>query len=213
MHDLWEGIVHDELVLLLIRFKFISLEILNHLISLFNYESLQLKNRPIIIRNIGKAVNIRETSAKMMSLFNFLPFLIADKIPINNKHWDLSLSHIIKILYTLNINHSLLSRLEWLIDEHHSLYKKLFPNETLKYHNLVHYSTAILKLGNLLDYSNFRFEADHPLVKTTTNTLNNTKNLLNSTSKKRSNKNICRLNKSRFFKFGNRFKACRKDKY
>ena len=76
--------------------------------------------------------------------------------------------------------------LEWLVQEHHQLFKELFPEITLKpkHHNMIHYPTAIRELGNIIDYSVLRFEAKQVTFKTAAHTIHNCNNILYSITKK-----------------------------
>ena len=124
----------------------------------------------------------------MACLFKFLPFLIGDKIPANNKHWSLylSLSKIVDIVYTDDITLGNLGELNWLVEEHHFLFKELFSDVNLKkkHHNMVHYANALRELGNMLDYVSLRFESKHTQTKRAAQTIHNTTNLLFSVTKR-----------------------------
>jgi hypothetical protein len=192
MHDLWEGIVPYLFHNLLSRFIFekelFDLEFLNNRILAFDYGKIEIKNRPCPIRSNQRIFNIKESATKMKCLFKFLPFLIGDKIPKNNQYWKLYLilSNIVNILYSTSITSSMTSQLEWLVEEHNTLHKTLFPDILLKvkHHNLVHYASCIRNLGNLVGYDNLRFEADHVYSKTSAYTIHNNINLLYSVAKK-----------------------------
>jgi hypothetical protein len=189
MHDIWEGIVPLEIKLILKHFVFtkhyFKLRDLSDRIVFFNYGAVEFYNRPAPIYNLDR---IKQTASKMACLFYFLPLIIGDKIPDGDPHWDLylQLHDIINIVHTVEISQSLLVELEWKIEQHHYLFKSLFPSENLrlKHHNLVHYPTAIRELGSLVDYSCIRFEADHVFVKTAAVTAHNTINLLYTVAKK-----------------------------
>jgi hypothetical protein len=195
MHDIWEGIAPYELALILHQFiyieKYFKLNDLNNRIKIFNYGSIEQKNKPNPIIHDQKSqfkLKIKQSATKMTCLFKMIPFLIGDKIPIENEHYQLylNLSEIVDIIHSTNISLSDCTRLEWLVSEHHSRFKILFPEQTLrkKHHNMIHYSNSIRYLGNLIDYSSMRFEAKHPFIKTSAHTVHNCINILYSVMKK-----------------------------
>ena len=173
-HDLWEGVVPLELKLIingLIDENHFEIKFLNARIASFNYSSIDAANKPnLIIINADKSLKMKNKAAKFSCLFRLLAFIIGDKVPENNKFWDLYLvlSQIIDIIYSRKISEIQSEQLDWLVQEHHCKYLTLFPNETLKkkHHNMIHYGTAIRKLGSLLDYATLRFEGKHSYFKT-----------------------------------------------
>ena len=72
-----------------------------------------------------------------------------------------------------------MDNLQILIEAHHSTYKCLYPTKNLKkkHHNMVHYPTAIRKIGSLVDYCTLRFEGKHTFFKTAQRTSHNYKNI------------------------------------
>ena len=137
---------------------------------------------------VKSQIKIKQKAVKIHCLFKLLPLIIGDKIPNENKHWHLFLilSDIVDIVYSNDLSFSLIAQLDWLIQEHHQLYKDLFPHETLKpkHHNLVHYPNALRQLGSLTDYLTLRFEAKHSYIKSSAYTVHNCKNLTYSVAKK-----------------------------
>ena len=105
----------------------------------------------------------------------------------NNKYWNLliKLSEIINILYSNVINDNDLTKLEMLIKAHHGDYKMLYPTVSLKkkHHNMVHYPTAIRKIGSLVDYCTLRFEGKHAVFKTAHHTSHNNKTIPKTVAK------------------------------
>ena len=191
-HDIWEGIAKYEIGLILEQFikfdSFFTLDFLNKRISNIGYGIVEKKNKPSSLRMTGNEIKVKQKAAKTYSLFRFLLFLIGDRIPESNPHWELYLllSRIVDIVISSKITLPQTVQLKWLVQEHHILYKNLFPDVTLKpkHHNMVHYPEAIRKVGNLIDYSTLRFEANHVSFKTTTRTIHNCNNILLSIVKK-----------------------------
>ncbi len=168
--------------------KLFKLEFLNDRISFFNYGQIDNKNKPTPIKFINSKLKIKQKAVKIHCLFKLLPLIIGDKIPIGNEYWHLILilAEIVDIIYSNDISLSLIAQLDWLIQEHHQLFKDLFPNITMKpkHHNLVHYPNALRQLGSLTDYLTLRFEAKHSFIKTSAHTVHNCKNLTYSVTKK-----------------------------
>ena len=183
-HDLWAGIVPLELSLL---FKHLTskdvnafnLEFLNNRIKTFGYIGSDRVNKPNpILLMTDKSIKVKQKVAKMSCLFRVLPFIIGDKIPVDDEIWKLYLllSRIIDILYTREVSVGITYELELLVREHHEQFKIIYPKTTLKkkHHNMIHYGESLRRLGNLIDYSTIRFEAKHSYFKTSFETSNNT---------------------------------------
>jgi hypothetical protein len=192
MHDIWEGVAPLEISLIFYQFiyidKYFDLNLLNERIKLFNYGMVEKKNKPGPIRLDSGKLKVKQTATKMFCLFRALPFIISDKIPKENEHWELYLilCKIIDIIYTIDVDLTHISELELHIQDHHHLFKKLFPDINLrkKHHNMLHYPNGIKELGNIIDYMSLRFEGKHPFPKKAANTIHNTNNVLYSVAKK-----------------------------
>jgi hypothetical protein len=195
MHDLYEGIVPTELALILQHFIFdegyfqkednediYGLEMFNKLTQYYNYGPIDHKNKPgSILENPTKKLKTTMKAAKMACLIRYLPFIIGKRIPANHKHWQLFtlLSRIIDYAHSTHLTIQNTHELEKLVIDHHTLYKKLFSDVTLKkkHHNLVHYAKAIQMYGNLVDCNGVRFEAKHTASKAAAQTARNSINL------------------------------------
>ena len=184
-HDLWEGIIPLELKLIinaLIDENHFDINFLNARIASFNYSFIDAPNKPnLIIINADKSLKMKNKAAKFSCLFRLLSFIIGDKVPVKNKYWELYLilSQIVDIIYSRDITEIQTHQLNWLIQDHHLKYLSNFPNETLKkkHHNMIHYGTAISKLGNLLEYATLRFEGKQSYFKTSHKTSHNNINV------------------------------------
>ena len=155
---------------------------MNARIASFNYSFIDAPNKPnLIIINADKSLKMKNKAAKFSCLFRLLSFIIGDKVPVKNKYWELYLilSQIVDIIYSRDITEIQTHQLNWLIQDHHLKYLSNFPNETLKkkHHNMIHYGTAISKLGNLLEYATLRFEGKHSYFKTSHKTSHNNINV------------------------------------
>lgn len=152
-HDLWEGIIPIELDLILHELifekKYFSLEFINNRINSFKYGSVEKENKPgAIILDKSNKLKFKQKAVKMQCPFSFLSFIIADKKPEDDEHWEvyLMLSRIVDMLYCDRLTISNTVELELLIEEHHLRFKALFPDFSLKkkkQHNMVHYPNSI----------------------------------------------------------------------
>lgn len=140
-HDLWEGVVQIELSLILSRYIFVDkifdFEFLNSRIVSFKYGVTDSANRPSPLKidsKKTKKIKVNQKAAKIKCLFRYLPFIIGDKIEQENRYWQLYtiLSRIVDILYSNNLTLEIIAQLEWLVEDHHHLFKQLFNTVTLK---------------------------------------------------------------------------------
>lgn len=115
----------------------------------------------------------------MWSFCHFLPLMIGDLIPDNNKHWTLLclLVEIMDEVLKIEFDETTLNRLQNTIEKHHSLYVQLFGN-TLKpkHHFLTHYPSIIRQVGPLKHLWCFKFESKHRELKLYTNSITSRKN-------------------------------------
>lgn len=170
MHDLDEGSWNYDMCLLilkLIELKRFTIDELNNRIQGFDYGYCEASNRPGIleIKNLKKR-SLPFTAAETLCFVRHFGLIIGDYITVEDKQlWRFYevIVEIVNILLspTVRCNDKILLRN--LITEHHSLYLKLFPNETLKpkHHNMLHYDECCEEIGPLLFMSCWRFEAKH----------------------------------------------------
>ena len=108
------------------------------------------------------------TARETITFINYLPLMIGDLIPENDKMWDLLivLIKIIDVVMLPNITEIQINSLKHLVSKHNSLYMQLF-NEPLKpkFHFLLHYPSAIRKCGPLKNLWCMRFEGLHKQFK------------------------------------------------
>ena len=118
----------------------------------------------------------------MLTLFYFLPLLIADKLVLldsGNLHVYL-LSR--KIADTVSSPTVALSELPYpsdLIEEHHSLFRMCYPDKKLihKHHRMIRYPRLIRASGPLLRMMVMRFEAEHNFFKRLSSVMCHFKNI------------------------------------
>ncbi len=99
MHDMLEGVCPYEVKLLLNQFifsdQFITLSELNQRIKSYHYSFTDKKNKPSVLAydRLRNATDhkLGQKAAQMWCLVRMLPFLIGDRIPQGNVHYDLLL--------------------------------------------------------------------------------------------------------------------------
>lgn len=172
MHDVFEGICHYDLQLILNDFinvkHYFTLDLLNSRKRSFVYGELENGNKSgdISPDSIQKSsCKFKMSAREMMCFLHFLPLMIGDKVFKNDKVWTLlqTLIKIVDILLSFKITNVMLNELETLIYIHHSEYKRLFPSSTLKpkHHHMIHYPMVIAMAGAPRNYWSFLYEANH----------------------------------------------------
>lgn len=191
MHDLFEGFVHYELKLLLSycvrQQKYFTIKDLNHRISVFDFGE---EDRPSFLDPaITKAPNersIRQSAAQTITLIKYLPLLLGDTIPEDDQYWYsfLLLIKICKIALSPIYTPDTVPHLRVLVEEKLLLYRKLYPEMTLKpkMHYLLHYPSQIERYGPLIHSWTMRHEAKLSFMKRAAKSGNN-KNVCKSVAK------------------------------
>lgn len=194
MHDIFEGICIIELKLVLehiLQNNYFSLVEINHRLSCcLKRNGHHLTKFPEIGSNIIDGDKKSCFSASEMSnFFLVFPAVFGDRIPSDDKYWNLILKfrRIIRIVMAPVITRSKLLLLQFLIAEHHQMYIDLTGNNlTPKFHHLLHYPNAINQLGPLRNYWCMRFEAKHRFAKTVGKNSCNFKNISKSVARRMS---------------------------
>ena len=92
MHNLLEGIVHDELTHLLnhcLSQKYFKLNDVNERILCFDYGYSESSNKPAVIDSVSAfVVKVRQSASQMSLLSRSLPLLTGHFIPVNDKAWQ-----------------------------------------------------------------------------------------------------------------------------
>ena len=176
MHDLLEGVVPMEVKLVLHRFiyvdNFFTLDTFNLHLTSHSYGLCDQKNKPsCLLESVLKSKDhaLRQHASQIWCLLRVLPLLVASLIPEGNLHWSLilMLRKIVDVAFSDSITEGLILYLKHLIQEHHALFRHLFPHTRLlpKHHFMVHYPMALKNMGPLINLWSMRFEAKHNLSK------------------------------------------------
>jgi len=100
---------------------------------------------------------------------------------VQNEDWKLLLMllHCVDIIFAPVLTSGLADMLAFLIQDHHSHFKILYPLKHLlpKHHFLTHYAEFIKTFGPLSQYWCMRFEAKHRFRKELASTVRNFKNI------------------------------------
>ena len=169
MHDLFEGVVPYELKLLLAYYittkKYFTLHQLNMRIQNYGYGYTEVSDKPSQISDIN---HIRQSAAQMWLLASLLPLLIG-LVPEECEYWKcfITLLRICSIAAAWSVSSSTIDYLTVIIEEHHQLFKKLYPDMKIipKMHYMVHYSSQIRKFGPLVRTWTMRYESKLRVLK------------------------------------------------
>ena len=187
MHDILEGIGPYEVKLILnslIENNHLTLDKLNYRITSFDYGFADKCNKPSVIskhdlRNIDGAM--RQSATQSWCLLRLLPLMVGDLVPHGCKEWHLLLLLLscMELLFLPTLTQPAVQYLGKIIEEHHTLFLELFPHRHLrpKHHFMIHYPSAIQKLGPLVQYWAMRFEAKHGFFKRISHVTCNFKNI------------------------------------
>ena len=110
-----------------------------------------------------------------------LPLIIGTKVPLHNEEWQLLLMLLdcMDIIFAPVLTPGLADLLAYIIQDHHSYFKTLYPSKNLlpKHHFLTHYPEFIKKFGPLSQYWCMRFEEKHQFGKELASTVHNFRNI------------------------------------
>ena len=175
----------------------LNVDLLNHRINTFNYEAVEIKNKPspnlsiISLRDVTTHHKLQERAVQTWCLFRISPFLVSDEVPVDDPYLKhiLNLNRINEIVFTPKLRSSILPYLHELIKHHHEEFRRLLPKRKPinKLHHMSHYPLCMEKSGPLKDAACFMFEAEHLMFKRYRALCCNFKNITKSMS------NICQM--------------------
>ncbi|PIK39350.1 hypothetical protein BSL78_23814 [Apostichopus japonicus] len=109
--------------------------------------------------------SLKQRAAQMWCLLRVVPLLIGEYIPRGNCFWELilKLRKITDIICAPKVTRGQCVYLKSLIEDHHSHFKRVFPDVSFipKHHFLVHYPFLMLQVGPVVHMWCMRFEAKH----------------------------------------------------
>lgn len=174
MHDLFEGVVGYEIKPLLVHCimnGYFSIKEFNRRLRSFDYGYSETdKPAPIDDSLLSKdSGGIRQTAKQMWLLCRVLPLLVGDCIPVEDMHWHCFtlLLKVVDICTTHECTANTAAYLSVLIEEHHSLFKEVYPDLPVlpKHHFMTHYPEQILRYGPLIHSWTMRHEAKNKFSK------------------------------------------------
>ncbi|XP_034249707.1 uncharacterized protein LOC117650399 [Thrips palmi] len=138
MHDLLKGVVPMEIKLALHEFcfvkKYFDVFYFNHRIATFNYGPGDSNNKPSPNFTIASVENkgcytLHQTAAQTWCLLQVFPFLVGDKVPLDNPHLRLivHLKCICRVIFSHVLAESDFQELDTNIYDHHKLFFTLYP--------------------------------------------------------------------------------------
>jgi len=178
MHDVVEGVARYDMALIikkLIDSKYITLEVLNTRIELFNYGTNEKRNTPPKI-NLNNLINgnVIMSASEMLCLLRYFALIIGDLVPRDTEVWRLYilLRKIVDLYCARQIQPECSVLLNSLVAEHNSLYLIIFKSHLKpKYHFMTHYGQLLLKNGPIILTSSIRFEEKHKVLKAYANSI------------------------------------------
>lgn len=165
-HDFSEGICHYVMIQVLKHCipLYFSLDLLNHRIEMFQYSSCDSNRIPVLSNEFHKKDKLKMSGSETLLFVRLFGIIIGDKVPCDDPFWRLyvKLYDLMDVCQSKSFSNNQGSSLKVLVDEFNSLYVEV-TNEALKpkFHNLVHYETALEESGPMTLTSTLRFERKH----------------------------------------------------
>jgi hypothetical protein len=167
MHDMFEGVCHRDVILILnylLKNSNITLQTINSRKQHFEYGYIHTGNRSVPISpHHLKTKKLKMTSSEMSTFIHFLPLILGDLVE-PGKLWDfvICLNKMIDILMSQNLSEELIITFNSLVFEHHQTVVHFFKRNLIrKDHHLTHYANIIRMSGPVKHLWCTRFEAKH----------------------------------------------------
>lgn len=190
MHDILEGVAKYILSFMIMEYtqkKLFSLKVLNEIILAFDYGP-DNKNKPCTLEKEQLTRgNVRQSSGEMLTLLRFFGLMVGDFIPRDDSLWSMytALRKVLDVVLSQNISDGTSDLLQTLVAELNELYTNLTKTSLKpKFHNLVHYHSALVKYGPIVSLWSMRFEAKHRHSKMAARTSSNRINVTLTLAKK-----------------------------
>lgn len=171
MHDVLEGVGQYELKLLFLylKEKHVTSAEIHSRIQSFDYGFMERNNRPVSVNLAEGSNDLGLNAVQSWCLLRNVPLIFGDLVTSTDQHWGLLLLllQIINIIFSPMLSQGLCVYLKHLIVDHHTLFKKLYPQKNLlpKHHFLIHYPRCIQKIGPVLHSWCMRYEGKHNFFK------------------------------------------------
>ena len=180
MHTILEGIVSVELSCVLFylcnEYQAVSVaEINRRVLILWNVINVDKCNKPPELNPIDRPGRLYPSmkAVQCWVLLKYLPLLLGDIVPTNDKHWLflLHLSELVDLLFAPTFSIGMIAYLRELIADHLEFFIELYSagengiKLRPKHHLLVHLPTVILQSGPLIGTSCMRYELKNSFFK------------------------------------------------
>lgn len=182
MHDILEGVAQYEMKLLLHYLQtYVTPNNLALRIQSFNYGFMERNNKPPAVNLSEGSNDLGLNAIQSWCLLRNMPLIFGDLISTSDEHWYLLLLllQIVNIAFSPVLTYGATIYLKHLIEEHHRLFKQLFPSKRLlpKHHLMIHYPHCIRSIGPILHSWCMRYEGKHNFFKKQLSFKNITKTL------------------------------------
>ncbi|CAD6224369.1 GSCOCG00011773001-RA-CDS [Cotesia congregata] len=173
MHDVREGIAHDDLIAILRKLTFeksdcysFPLSELNDRLTMYDYGPIDCSNKPPLIReeDIKNESKLKMTASELTTFVKLFGILIKDLVDKSNPCWDLYvlLPEIFDFTLAKKVTKEQILGFESVIRRHHLLYIELTgKNLKPKHHFLLHYPEVCEQSGPISHVSSIRSESKH----------------------------------------------------
>lgn len=175
MHVLLEGLVKNELSLVLSSFiyveKMFTLKWFNEAIIAFPYSYLHSNRKPVTFekKHLDGTGTIRQTASAMLTLCEVLPIIIGQKVPEANEVWInwLRLIQIVLLCTTPYCSRSTASILQIFICKYLHTFRNIHSRATFtpKMHFMIHLPQQMLLYGPLRHTWCMRYEGKNGFLK------------------------------------------------
>lgn len=202
-HDLFEGVVQYDLMLIINNFarnNVLTIDLLNEKLQNLHFCGYSL-NIPKLKRNSNK---LPGSAHENIIILQVLPFAVYDLVKdLNNPLWKMVilLREVCNIVLSIKLHIGQIAYLKYLVEEYLDMRVKLFPNIKLrpKHHYLLHYSKLITQFGPLKNLWTLRFESKHKYFKNIVKHSPNFKNILYSLAERHQFLQALHLNQKNCF--------------
>ncbi|CAH0388421.1 unnamed protein product [Bemisia tabaci] len=152
MHDVLEGAAGLDIIFVLHSLKdagYFTLQELYLKVAYFDF-GVDCRNKPPDFADVFTDDSLSLSASEMLVIIRYLPLIIGEFIPRNNRIWELFLlfRECTDLIFAPSLQRECVDLLKTLIEEHHSLYRELTRRPlTFKQHMMTHYPNLFLRFG------------------------------------------------------------------
>lgn len=183
-HDIFEGVLHNLMVLILthliVKMKVFTVHEFNKMVIGFRTARCDRGHKPAAARLSNKNVTLKMTAVECWTMGRLLPLVIGKYVPHGMEEWMLYVEflQVLELICAPEISDVKINQLEEMISAWIVKFVRLFPAKSVtpKMHYLVHYSDQIRRHGPLRYCWTLAFETKHQLFKKQTRQLKSRRN-------------------------------------